>query len=735
MIDLTGVNHHPTLSGIVDVICTRKRTKDRGFFNAVVAYFFGKMASSMRASVVTKDRGEVPVNIFALALAESGFGKGTAVNIIQNELLNGFKRRLTMDTMPTLSEKCIWKHATDRSIRDNTDVQVEFDKLSSIYRSLGTYLFTFKECTPAAIGQMRDKLLLTDCGAMNLQVDEIGMNLSKSIEALTEFLELYDRGLLDPKLTKNTNENTRVEQIDGPTPANLLLFGTPGKVFDGGSTEDLFYALLDTGYARRCIFGWGSVNPEGTELTPAEIYALSIQPQSTASMQQWANHFHSLADPSMYNWKMTLEDDVAIKLIEYQLACEKAALALKDTNEIRAAEITHRYDKVLKLAGAYAFVDKSNEVEMDHLMQAILLVEGSGEAFNKILTREPNYERLAKYIASAGQELTQPDLTTALPFYKGNPSHKAAMMGYAVAWGYKNNIIIKKTYGTNNIEFFSGETLKATNLDEIILSYSDNFAYNYERVEVPFADLHQLTQAEDMNWCNHGFRHDHRAEENVIPGFNMIVMDVDGGVSIDLVHELLKEFKFMTYTTKRHRMPYMDESGTEFPGPDRFRLMIPTNYVLKLDTAEYKEMIGDIIDWLPFKASADVDSSSTQRSKKWLSNPNGQYFINPTGELFNVLPFIPKTSQNETFKKEMKEVGSMDNLERWFAQRMVQGDRNNTLLKYALVLVDSGLELGVIDMLVHSLNQKIANPMDRDRVSNTIMVTVARRLQNLARAA
>ncbi|WP_421991750.1 primase C-terminal domain-containing protein [Roseococcus sp.] len=730
MIDLTGVTHHPAISDIVDVVCSKTRTKDRSFFNTAAAYFLGKMASSMRVRIKTMDRGIVPVNIYGVALADSGFGKGTSMNIIENEFLHGFTERFMIDTLPAMADKNLWRIANERALRDNTDPQVERDAMEVVYKREGNYLFTFDEATPAAIDQLRNKLLLSECGAMNLQVDEIGLNLSAAAPALAVLLELYDRGYLKPKLVKNTKENTRTEDLRGQTPANCLLFGVPSKVFDGGDTEDQFYSLLETGYARRCFFGLGHVGKESSGLTAEEIFELAIAPNNDAAIAHWSAIFHDLADPAMFGWTSEVPRDVSIRLIEYQQACIKASIEIKDTNEIKAAEIAHRYDKALKLAGAFAFVDRSIEVEMDHLMQAILMVEESGKAFEKILTRERPYERLAKFIAGSGAELTQPDLMASLPFYKGRPQDKATMMSHAVAWGYKNNIIIKKAYGANNIEFFSGEMLKATNLDEILVSYSDHYAYNYAQERVPFTELHQMTQAPDMNWANHAFQHDHRSEDNVIPGFNMIVIDVDGGISLDVVHELLREIKFMTYTTKRHRVPVFDESGNEEVGVDRFRLMIPTNYELKLDRDEYKEMITDIIAWLPFEASADVDVSSNQRSKKWLTNEKGSYHINEEGALFNILPFIPKTSQNEVFKKEMKEVASMDNLERWFAGRMVQGDRNNTLLKYALILVDSGLDLASVDQMVHGLNSKIPNPMDADRIAQTIMVTAAKRIQS-----
>ena len=68
MIDLTGVTHHPAIEEIVDVLCNKTQNTDRGFFRAETAFFLSKMASSMRATIVTKDRGEIPVNMYVLAL-------------------------------------------------------------------------------------------------------------------------------------------------------------------------------------------------------------------------------------------------------------------------------------------------------------------------------------------------------------------------------------------------------------------------------------------------------------------------------------------------------------------------------------------------------------------------------------------------------------------------------------------------------------------------------------------
>lgn len=712
MIDLTGVEHHRSIKELTDVLCAKTQNTDRGFFQTEVAYFLGKTASMLRATIVTRDRGDIPVNIYALNLATSGFGKGHSVSIMEEEVLPGFKRRFMDETMPTVANDTLWKMANERALNNNSDAQEEFDLLEKEYKRAGAYPFTFDSATGPAVKQLRHKLNLAGCGAINLQVDEVGLNFANALEPLTLFLELYDQGRIKQKLTKNTAENTRNEELDGKTPANLLLFGTPSKLLDGAQTEDQFYSMLDTGYARRCLFGWGQQDRKAFHTQSAsEIYQNLINPQNNASVLKWANLFTDLADPANFGWRMEVENDVGIRLMEYKIACEAAADKLQDHQEIKKAEMSHRYFKALKLAGAYAFVDKSLKIEMDHLMSAILLVEESGAAFETLLNREKTYVRLARYLAAVGGQQTHADLNENLPFYKSGVGARNEQMSLAIAWGYKNHIIVKKTY-VDGIEFFEGSTLKTTDLSKMILSYSDHFAYNYIGEPAPFEKLHLLTQAKGLHWSNHHFRNNSRKEENVKLGFNMLVLDVDEGVSLDTAKELMGEYKYLIYTTKRHQ--------TQGHG-DRFRVILPITYELELDSEDYKEFMNNVLAWLPFK----VDESVNQRAKKWESFDGGQHFYND-GVLFDPLPFIPKTSKNDQYKQQYQKVESLDNLERWFAIKISEtGNRNNNMLKYALALVDNGVSMIDVGKMVHAFNGKLASPLDSSEIEGTIMRTVA----------
>lgn len=716
MKDLATVNHHPMVEEIVDVLQNKTQNTDRGFFRVMTAYFLAKMASSVRATIITKDRGSVPVNVYALSLAVSGSGKGYSVNIIEEELLRGFKNRFINDSFEIMSQANLWKIAKDRALRKGTDEQTEKDAVDAEFSRAGALAFTFDSGTSAAVKQMRHKMLLANAGSLNLQIDEIGSNLIGSTELLNVYLELYDQGIIKNKLTKNTAENQRNEEVDGKTPTNMLLFGTPSKLLDGGKTEDEFYSFLETGYARRCLFAYGHRLRAADILTPAEIYRRMSSQNSQAIIDRLSAHFTMLADPAKFNWKIFVDDAVGVELLTYRIECERLADSMPEHEEIKKAELSHRYFKVLKLAGAYAFIDESSDLTMDHLYQAIKLVEESGAAFEKIFTREKNYVKLAKYLAGSNTELTHADLNESLPFYKGSMSTRNEMMQLAMAWGYKNHIIIKKSF-MEGIEFFRGETLKEVNLEKVRISYSDHMAYNYLTEEIPFSKLHQLTQLSGYHWINHGLTHGgtgagHRTEENVLPGFDLVCVDVDKGMQLEQAKELLKEYSYLIYTTKRH-----DQDQNH-----RFRIIMPMNYRLDLDAEEYKEFMSNVFSWLPF----DVDTQTNQRARKWESF-DGNYFYNE-GEPLDALRFIPKTSRNEEYKASIVKLENLDNLERWFAQRMLLGNRNNQFLRFAMMLVDSGFTYQEIENKVLEFNNKLDNRLPEDELRQTVLVTVARKM-------
>ncbi|TXH19616.1 MAG: DUF3987 domain-containing protein, partial [Hyphomicrobiaceae bacterium] len=645
------LSYNPTSEKLVEILRDKTQNDNPTFFRVLIAYYFSLAAAMMRVSIDTPDRGKIPINLYAINLSGSGSGKGYSMSIMEDEVLHRFRDTFLNSTFLLMAEDSFPTLAHKRAAKKGTDPGDEEEKVKKEFDNLGPMPFSFDSGTAPAVKQLRTKILMARSGAVNLQMDEIGSNFASNTEVLNTFLELFDKGVIKQKLVKNTTENARAEDIIGATPTNMLLFGTPSKLLNGSTTEQDFYSMLETGYARRCFFGYNRKHAKRLDLTAEEVFAMQTNPEHTTFLNNLAEHLESMADMVHANRTLKVSHETSLELIRYKHDCEMIAESLAEHQEIQKAEISHRYFKALKLAGAYAFIENSSEVTLLHLEQAVKLAEESGEAFNRLLSKEQNWVKLARYICSLPNEVTQAELMDALPFYKGAASQRQDMLTLAISHGYRNNMIIKKQF-IDGIEFLKGETLKETNIEEMILSWSEDIAEGYKPERVAFSKLSTMTNYPTfLHWCNHHMMAGHRQEENAIMGFNMIVIDVDSGkIPITFVQEMLKEYTFFIHTTKRST-----------PDEPRFRLIMPISHELKLDAKDFKEFMANVAEWLPF----DTDRSAQQRARKWLTNPTGQTFINQ-GQMLDALPFIPKTSKNEERKAKLQTQQQMDNLERWF---------------------------------------------------------------------
>lgn len=708
MREIESVSHNPTAEKIVEVLCRKTQNNNPLFFRTSVAYNFCKVASMMRVCIKTHDRGVIPINMYAINLAPSGHGKGHSTNILEEQVVNQFRERFLEETFPLQSEVSLGKLAVRRAAKNNQDENDELERVNKEFKLAGPLVFSFDSGTTAAVKQMRHKLLMADAGSVCLEIDEIGSNLLGNADVLNVFLELFDVGKVKQKLVKNTAENARNEEIDGKTPTNLLLYGTPTKLFNGSKTEEEFLSFLETGYARRSFFGFSRQATKNLELSPQEIYDRLTDTTSEADLVSISDRLGQLADYGNFGRVLSMTLDVSLLLIEYKLWCEQYAETLPEHEDIRKAEISHRYFKALKLAGAYAFIEGSHEVNEDHLYAAIKLAEESGKAFIGLLSRARNYERLANYLADINKDVTHVDMIEDLPFYRGTASQRTELMNLAIAYGYKNHIIIKRSY-IDGIEFLKGETLKKTDLSKMLVSYSTDYAVDYIKEEVPFDQIHKLTQAPGFHWANHAFLDNHRKEDLAIPGFNFVVVDVDGTCNLALAQSLLKDYTYHMYTTKSHT-----------PTEHRFRILLPLSHQLKMDALEFKEFMGNIFEWLPFSS----DEQTCQRSRKWMSNAN-EYFYND-GILLDVYQFIPKTTKNDERKRAIVDLGNLSNLERWFVQNTGNGNRSNQMIKFAYMLVDSGADMATVQTNILSLNEKLQDKMDELELRTTVLLSASK---------
>jgi hypothetical protein len=712
--------YHPFAERIVDVLTRKTNNNNRHYFRILAGYYLSKVASMMRCNIQTNDRDVIPVNTYVLNLMPSGAGKGHSTNILEREFVAHFKHEFLNVVFPRKAEEHIQSLAMEAAHRlfnagQSTcanvleEASIQEDKFQKHFDRLGELAFSFDSGTAPAVKQMREKLLLASAGSMNLELDEIGSNMSANVDVLNAFLELYDVGLIKQKLIKNTVENIRSEELPGNTPTNLMMFGTPTKLLDGGRTEEEFKQFLETGYARRLLFGYTTETHRIKYASAKDRYKQMVDVSLVTEMQAIQTAFANFAKRP-FNPVLLMSEVNSIYLIEYQERCETLADNFREHMGIHKAEMMHRYYKALKLAGAYAFSDNSTEVTKNHLDCAISVVEDSGEAFHTLMRKQGSYERLAHYLADCNNEVTQHELLEELPFYKGSEAQRKDIMTLAMSFGYKNNIIIRRRT-SDNIEFFSGETLLETDLNHMTTGISKDIAYDYETSHPPFKKLHKLTTAPGYHYTAHGFVNGHRKSENAIPGFDLIILDCDGDVSISIVKVLLEDYAFLISTTKRHTAEQ-----------NRFRLILPISHRLQLGPQEYAKFMTNVFEWLPFP----VDEATKDISRKWAAH-KGHYEYNE-GNVIDATMFIPQTKRSDETKETISTTG-VNNIERWFMTHTSKGNRATHLYRYGMVMVDAGLALGEIIERLENFNKGLESPLPEQQFRNSTVKSISKEVQ------
>lgn len=706
--------YHPLSEEIRKLVQTHTQATDADFVRTQIAFYIGVVAASMQVKVKSVVTGEVPVNVYATNFAPSGAGKTSSLTFLEEKIFNMFYKNFSEGILPYKQKSAIEILALNLTARENIDSDKALQTAHSIFEKAGKYRFTFDSGTPAAVKQFRELILLQGLGALNFIVDEAGSNLQANQEVLNLFLELYDKGLLRDKLTKHTNENKRSDELRGSAPANMLLFGTPASLIDGGVTEKIFFNMLETGFARRCFFYYTDTVPLQIKETPAQALQRLKQAQASINLGTIADDIGSLADFGNISRVLKLTDAAELALLEYKNKCQDEADSYGDYSPIQKTEAQHRFFKAVKLAGAYAFIDKSPQVTETHLEYAITFAEKSKDSLKRLCEQPPKYEILGKFLReNAGTQFTIADLQQKLPFFRQSAAMREEMLSLAQSWGYTNNLSIKK-HIKNNVTLYEGMSLMPTELDKLIITESQDLARGYKNHYTKWSQLIEFVK-HDLNFTNHHTENGVRKAEHMIMGFNFIVLDVDGGTTINTVKSFLQGYKYLIYTTKSH-LKVKDEDGF---WQERFRIILPVSHVTRLSPEDFKQFLRNFIAELPFP----VDTAATDISRKWATNPNAEVHVGD-GKLLDVYPYLPNTTEETNRKAELAKIEDLDKTASWFLLQAESSGRNNSLFRYAMMLRDSGYELDSVKSAVLDLNSRLKSPLPEEELNQTVFATL-----------
>ena len=702
------MDYEDILNILGEHLTTLTRTRNSHMYDVLITNYMSIVASSMRAEVSYLG-GTLPLNQYSLVLAESGAGKNRSLNTLNDVIGFPFHKAFKSAIEQPAMQHNVVRLAVDISRDQGTDPDSTKDALIKEVYSVGGAPFTFSAATVPAIRLFHRMAIICNAGSLNLVVDEIGSTLVETVDALSAYLTLYDKGLLDVKILKGSSDNKPPIPITGAAPANLIMFGSPGILLDASTNEKLLRSQFSTGYARRLICAY-TVDNDLVYLSPEDIYDRAMDKINCAQVASITEHFEALADPSQFKKVVTMGKEVSIQALTYQEECEELASKLPTHYSASGAvaELRNRAYRAIKMAGTLAFSSNTDFVSSAQLSRAIGIMEESGAAFNRILASKKDWELLVEYLLSrTDEDVTYVDILADLP--AASQKNRKDLIEMAVAYGYKHNVVITRTF-TDGVEFIKATQLEVTDINAISLSYSKNITTNFTPTITPFNTLHQLTQSSNMHFNVHNFVDGHRNSENLIKGFNLFVADIDGTATLEETKFLLRDYEYLIYTTKRH---------TE--ASHRFRLLMPLSHKLVLDIENFKEFYENIINWLPIL----IDESARDCSRKWATNA-GEHWYN-TGKMLEAQKFIPKTTKAQEVHKHYIQYSNLSNLERWCTNNS-QDNRNNMLLRYGMVLVDVGLPLDQTIDAVYAMNQKFPKPMKVSEVKGTVVATITKKI-------
>ena len=191
-----------------------------------------------------------------------------------------------------------------------------------------------------------------------------------------------------------------------------------------------------------------------------------------------------------------------------------------------------------------------------------------------------------------------------------------------------------------------------------------------------------------------------------------MVLDVDGTCQHEHFKSLFSKYKFITARTR-----------SDTPEQNHYRVLLPLKYTLNMSPAEYKRFMNGLLASLPFT----VDEMSAMPTQMWTAYSGKEVFINEGEELFDPLPFIPKTIRNAEYKTSRSKFKKLDNVQKWFIDNIEDGNRNKMLYRYAMMLKDNGKPYRDISSMVVALNNALSFPLSDNELQSTILNSVRKK--------
>jgi hypothetical protein len=697
---------------------------------ATLGYIAGLNRVKVQSSLITTEDHLAPANYYGVTFLPSGGGKDRPVSIIDKNIINNIREDFKKKAHEEFKAKkeLVLKKAEELYPGKDSSARKEYIK-DNMPRFLNDRM---SDATPEGMNDTRKAFQMTNWGGTFLKVSEFGdfilSDRADRKDLLSLLKDIWEFGDSEAKNIKADKEPVSISGV----PHSALLQTSVEELTDGKGRQR-FMAFSNTGLARRCFLVYPEQMPNSDEkLSVRERAVKEIEEQERALelTKQYREHFeHSYRATqrrSVYGAEnvYAMDADADMYLREYRIICRDKSSSMTHEGETSGlrTEIENRWSKVLRLSGLIAMFAHPDDkkVYQQDVESAVSFAEQAGEQIARFYeaTSQGDADKLFEFfVARQGETFTKMQLREAALtdrrtfsdwFDKAYPlcQELALDAGYHLVKEVKERG--RQEYTLTRIE---------DTKDQILISVGDSnnkTETSFEPTKLDFSKMHEIT-GQDKAWSSAKFKDNHRSDDDAVGGVELVTLDVDDGMTVEEVKEVLRQHKLkaLISTTKSHQV---EKDGK--PACDRFRVVIPLKYKWVGNKQEYSDFIKGVVA----KLGIPSDPATKNISRLWFGNPKQQYWYTE-GDSMNYFQYTPAFDEKPRQIVQYRD-GSKGNagMVRFYTENYQKyGGRNNTLyIASQFFKNDKGLPVSEVIMLLEQINTQFPEPLDEREIRSTI---------------
>ncbi len=182
--------------------------------------------------------------------------------------------------------------------------------------------------------------------------------------------------------------------------------------------------------------------------------------------------------------------------------------------------------------------------------------------------------------------------------------------------------------------------------------HSGNYVDGFEYASFGWAELHRVTKK--FAYTSAFFRFGHRSNDNAEGFGNLLIYDIDDGLSMKEAKEILDGFQVLMVTTKSHQI---EKNGIVC---DRYRLIFPTlNGIDKIEPDLHRELLLTVLRYIGFPVDkVDRQALGVSYAFRPAHNQKHKYF---DGGMIDINLLLPLAVSNLS---KMREEEALERAER-----------------------------------------------------------------------